>query len=124
MVQNLNVSVIGPNTLQLALVYNNNNDTTATNNNNNSTHNGGDGNNHTYKRGRVSIFGKVELVDETIADAVVDAKANHVFEELKRLEDYEDALDVENDELNKNGHSNTSTTSNDGDRSKGSDVDV
>jgi FKBP-type peptidyl-prolyl cis-trans isomerase len=87
MIQNLNLSAIGPNTLQFALVCNQN------------------GKDNSSNFGCVNLFGKVEVVSEEIANAVVDAKTNHVFDEYKRLEDDECALDNENDELN-----GTSTT--------------
>ncbi len=85
MVQNLNISIIGPNTIQLALIQNGQKNDKSIDVN--ST--------HVY----ANIFGKVEVVDEDIANAVVDAKTNHVFDELKRLQSFEEALDKENHEL-------------------------
>jgi len=96
MVQNLNLSLIGPNTIQLALTRNENDDSNSGNGRNNHSNNHCHQHNHDY----VNIFGRIELVDEDTANAVVDAKTNHVFDELKRLQYVEEALDYENHQLN------------------------
>jgi FKBP-type peptidyl-prolyl cis-trans isomerase len=102
-VRNLDLSVIGPNTLQLALVR----------------HNRNDGTHHSHMScGSVNIFGRVTLIDEATANAVVDAKTNHVFDELKRLEDVEDALDDEKEKLKGSSSSSGGSNGNGGSSSR------
>ncbi len=106
MIQNLNIAVVGPTTLQFALIHNQ--DPTKI------THS-------KTKIGHVNLFGRVDLVEEEIANAIVDARTTHVFDELQEMNDAESILDAANSDISLDGsvhnsnqyhrNSATSTTS-------------